>query len=44
VFTERDSDGTERLAVASLDEDGFSDAQYVDDLPGDPGVPAWGSR
>jgi Tol biopolymer transport system component len=44
VFTERDSDGTERLAVASLEEDGFSDPDYVPDLPGDPGVPAWGSR
>jgi len=44
VFTERDSDGTERLAVASLEGDGFSDPQYVDDLPGEPGVPAWGTR
>jgi Tol biopolymer transport system component len=44
VFTERDSDGTERLAVASLEEDGFSAPQYLSDLPGDPGVPAWGTR
>jgi len=44
VFTERDSDGTERLAVASVEGDGFSDPEYLTDLPGEPGVPAWGSR
>ena len=42
VFTVRDDDGTERLAVAPIDD--LSDVSFVPDLPGDPGIPAWGSR
>ncbi len=43
VFTMRAEDGTEQLATASIDDDGFSDPK-VWEVPGDPGVPAWGTR
>jgi hypothetical protein len=41
VFMVKDG-GTERLAVAPIDD--LTDVTYLPDLPGDPGVPAWGSR
>ncbi len=44
VFTMRDEDGTEHLAVATIDSDGFSEPTPLPDVPGDPGVPAWGTR
>jgi hypothetical protein len=44
VVTVRDDEGVERLGVVRGEEDGFSDVEYVPDLPGEPGVPAWGSR
>jgi len=43
VFT-MDEDGTERLFVASFDGDGFSEPTPLPELPGEPGVPAWGFR
>jgi Tol biopolymer transport system component len=42
VFTVRDDNDVEQLAVAPIDD--LSDVSYVPDLPGEPGVPAWGTR
>ena len=44
VFTVRDEDGAEQLAVAFIENDGFSDPRLFPDLPGEVGVPAWGTR
>jgi Tol biopolymer transport system component len=44
VVTVRDDEGVERLGVVRREGDGFSDVQYVPNLPGEPGVPAWGTR
>ncbi len=42
VFTVRDEDDTETLAVAPIED--LSDVTLLPDLPGEPGVPAWGTR
>ena len=44
VFMIREEDRSERLAYASIDGDGFSEPTLLPDVPGDPGVPAWGTR
>ncbi len=44
VVMVREEDGGERFAVASIEGDGFAEPTLLPELPGDPGVPAWGSR
>ena len=42
LFTERDADGVERLAWAPLDD--LTEVNYVPEIDGEPGIPAWGTR
>jgi Tol biopolymer transport system component len=44
VFMIREEDRTERLYTASIDGDGFSEPTPLPEMPGDVGVPAWGTR
>lgn len=45
VFVIRNEDGSEQLATASIDGDGFTDpTPLAEDMPGDTGIPAWGTR
>ncbi len=45
VFVIRNEDGTEQLATASIDGDGFTEPELLaTDMPGDTGIPAWGTR
>ena len=42
LFSERLEDGTERLAVAPLDD--LTDVRPIPGITGKPGIPAWGTR
>ncbi len=45
VFVIRNEDGTEQLATASIEGDGFTEPELLaHDMPGDTGIPAWGTR